>query len=147
MYSIKLTKRGNKINIRHVSRSIVLKKRLQTIKLAHVGKPGVPGKPGGQGVPGVGLPTGGTTGQLVAKASNDNYDYTFLSVNDIGDKHVSQEFSVSDLVIVTHNLSKYPAVNVIDSAGDEVEGEVYYPSQSQVIVRFTNPFSGRITCN
>lgn len=46
-----------------------------------LGQPGVPGPKGDQGDPGVGVPTGGTTGQVLRKASNANYATEWGSVN------------------------------------------------------------------
>lgn len=48
---------------------------------------------------------------------------------------------------INHSLGKYPSVTVIDSAGDEVEGTVTYPSTSQVVVTFTAAFSGTAYLN
>lgn len=63
------------------------------------------------------------------------------------DKTYTQSFTAQSTVTVVHNLGKLPSVNVIDSAGDEVEGEVYYESVNVVIVTFSYPTSGRIICN
>lgn len=63
------------------------------------------------------------------------------------DKTFTLQFTVQSVVEVNHNLGKYPAVIVIDSAGDEVVGEVYYINTTQLVVTFANPFSGQITCN
>lgn len=41
------------------------------------GDVGATGSAGAQGDPGIGMPTGGTTGQYIKKNSNANYDYTF----------------------------------------------------------------------
>ena len=38
---------------------------------------GLTGATGAQGDPGIGMPTGGSTGQYIKKNSNANYDYTF----------------------------------------------------------------------
>lgn len=43
---------------------------------------------------------------------------------------------------VTHGLGKKPAVTVLDSAGEQCEGEVDYPSDNAVQITFTAPFSG-----
>lgn len=48
---------------------------------------------------------------------------------------------------ITHGLGKFPAVTVVDSAGDEVEGAVKYPSADQVVVSFSAPFSGTAHLN
>lgn len=43
---------------------------------------------------------------------------------------------------ITHGLGKYPSVTVVDSSGSEVEGDVTYLSNAQVLVSFSAPFSG-----
>src|SRR4051794_35319013 len=43
---------------------------------------------------------------------------------------------------ITHNLGYYPAVTVVDSSGNEVEGSVQYLSINQVRVTFSAAFSG-----
>jgi len=69
------------------------------------------------------------------------------SVGSLGDSHFSYEFSVSTEAIVNHELGKYPAVTVIDSAGSEVHGAVNYISPNQLTVTFSAPFSGTVFCN
>lgn len=44
---------------------------------------------------------------------------------------------------ITHNLSGYPVVTVVDSANTVGLGEIEYPSQNQIIVRFSAAFSGK----
>lgn len=82
------------------------------------GPQGEPGAPGPQGEPGTG-----------------------------GDKNFSQAFTFSDDVTVVHNLGKYPSVDIFDSAGTEVIGNVEYIDQDRVRVTFTNPFTGMIILN
>lgn len=48
---------------------------------------------------------------------------------------------------INHNLGKYPSVTVVDSAGDQVEGDVNYPGLNQATVTFSAPFSGRAFLN
>ncbi len=133
--NIKITQSTPKIKIQQVTPKIILKQ---------VGKEG---KPGPKGDPGLGLIPGGNTGDIIVKASDADYDYTLVSPNTLADKTFTQPFTVASSVTVNHNLNKYPAVSVVDSAGDEVVGQVQYTSTSQVIVSFTYPFSGLVTCN
>ena len=59
--------------------------------------------------------------------------------------HVQSE--ASDEWVIVHNLNKYPSVSVIDSAGDEVIGDVHYDSVNQVTLTFEGSFKGRATLN
>ena len=49
--------------------------------------------------------------------------------------------------VITHNLNKYPSVTIINSAGDEVIGDVTYNSVNQVTVTFAGAFKGTATLN
>lgn len=44
--------------------------------------------------------------------------------------------------VVTHNFEYLPSVRIIDSAGDEVYGDVKHMSSTQVLIQFAAPFSG-----
>jgi hypothetical protein len=44
---------------------------------------------------------------------------------------------------IVHNLGYFPGVNVVDSAGTEVEGEVSYIDANTVRVKFNAGFSGK----
>lgn len=46
------------------------------------GDPGVQGPKGDKGDPGVGIPTGGTAGQIIAKQSSTDYDMTWIDAPD-----------------------------------------------------------------
>jgi len=48
---------------------------------------------------------------------------------------------------VTHNMNKYPSVNVVDTANDEVTGDVKYNSLNQITISFTAAFSGKAYLN
>lgn len=43
---------------------------------------------------------------------------------------------------ISHALNGYPLVNVTDSAGTQIFGDVTYPSTSLVLVNFSAPFTG-----
>jgi hypothetical protein len=48
---------------------------------------------------------------------------------------------------IVHNLGKYPSVSIVDSANDEVIGEVRYTNTNQVVVTFSAAFSGKAFLN
>lgn len=58
-----------------------------------------------------------------------------------------QPFSAAPVVVVTHNLGRYPGVTVLDSAGTEWEAEVRHDSAMQLTVLMSALFSGRVICN
>lgn len=48
---------------------------------------------------------------------------------------------------VVHNLGKKPSVDIIDTAGTKVEGEIEYIDDNSVRIKFAAEFSGRAVCN
>lgn len=143
-YVLKLNAKKNKLTLVNKSQRIALQTKKQNIRLRQTG---LPGRPGDKGEPGFGLPTGGTTGQIIVKQTDDDYDFGFASPNSLADKNYVQNFSVLSTVIVTHNLNKYPSPVIFDTAGDEVEGVVEYLDPNTLRLRFSSPFSGTVTCN
>lgn len=64
------------------------------------------------------------------------------------DKHYAHDqMTASDVWLIAHNLGKYPAVSVVDSAGSSVEGLVEYSNTNQLTVTFSAAFSGKAYCN
>ena len=137
MFTIRLNKQNKTIKVVN---------RKENVRLEHTGKTGPQGIPGPQGEPGLGIPDGGTEGQVLQKASDVTGDFQWLSPT-FSDKTHIQNFSVTNTVNVAHNLSKYPAITVVNSAGDEVEGDINYVDANHVVVTFSAPFSGQIYCN
>jgi hypothetical protein len=48
---------------------------------------------------------------------------------------------------ITHNLSSYPSVTVIDSAGTTVIGDITYVSSNGITITFSGSFSGQAFLN
>ena len=55
--------------------------------------------------------------------------------------HVQNSSSVS--WVATHNLGRYPAVTVVDSADTEVEGDVVHTNINVTTISFSAAFSGK----
>lgn len=55
--------------------------------------------------------------------------------------------TASDTWVIEHNLGKHPAVEVVDSAGSVVVGDVQYDGTNKVTIIFSAPFSGRAFLN
>lgn len=53
----------------------------------------------------------------------------------------------ADIWQVVHNLGKRPAVTVVDSAGDTVEGSVSYLDSNRLSITFSAAFSGSAFLN
>ena len=134
------------INLRKSNKTVKVSHKTDIIKVSHISRPVVVKRVGLKGDTGIGMPAGGQTDQILVKASNDDYDFMWADGN-LSDKHFRQDFSVTSEVTVTHSLAKLPAVTVLDSAGDVVEGTVNHINNQQLTVTFTAPFSGTVFCN
>jgi hypothetical protein len=88
--------------------------------------------------------TNPTEGQVLTYNSTDEIWENTSSA----DKHYthSQDVSASQWVI-THNLNKYPAVQVIDSAGSFCIGKVTHNSINQLTLDFNASFTGKAYMN
>lgn len=82
---------------------------------------------------------------------NDNVNVNMpniLRVPVIYDKnYLFIQNQVLDEWIIEHNLDKYPSVTVIDSAENEVVGEVEYLDKNRLKIKFASGFSGKATLN
>ena len=64
------------------------------------------------------------------------------------DKHYTHDQDIASAQwLISHNLNKYPAVQVIDSAGCWVIGQVTYNSLNQLTLDFRGAFSGKAYMN
>ena len=61
--------------------------------------------------------------------------------------YVFQQNQALDKWVINHNMNKYPAVSVIDSAGNEVIGDIEYIDENNLIIKFSGGFSGKATLN
>jgi hypothetical protein len=82
------------------------------------------GTPGIQGAPGGGGPGG----------SGDLY-------------YLHTQSAAASMWTITHNLGKFPSVTIVDSAGDQVEGNVDHLSANSLTVTFSSAFGGRAFLN
>lgn len=70
------------------------------------------------------------------------------SINNGGDLHFTfGQTAASDEWLIYHGLGKFPSVAIVDSAGDEVEGDVSYVDANTVRVRFSAAFTGKAYLN
>lgn len=64
------------------------------------------------------------------------------------DRHyVHKQLSASREWLITHNLSKFPSVTVVDSAQTVVIGEVTYIDSNNLKITFSAEFSGKAYLN
>ena len=66
----------------------------------------------------------------------------------VADKYYVHEQGIaSNEWHIKHNLNKHPSVTIVDSAGNEVIGQVHYVDLNNVIITFTSQFSGKAYLN
>lgn len=64
------------------------------------------------------------------------------------DKYYEHDQSVSATTWnIAHNLNKNPAVTIIDTSGNNVEGEIAYTDLNNLTVTFNTGFTGKAYCN
>lgn len=83
--------------------------------------------------------------------SDDCHQLVIERVSDAGqntgDVNLVQPFTSQSSVTVTHNLGKKPSVTVLDTTGDEVEGEINHVSTNELTIDFSSSFSGSVILN
>lgn len=100
---------------------------------------------GPPGPVGPGVASGGQTGQYLRKASDEDYDTEWASASSQSFVHIQSVASAE--WIINHDLNKFPSVTVVDSAGNVVFGNVQYIGETQIIITFCAPFSGKAILN
>ena len=55
--------------------------------------------------------------------------------------------SSSDTWAITHNLGRFPSVEVVDSAGSVVIGDIRYIDENNITINFSAPFTGKAYLN
>ncbi len=104
------------------------------------GATGATGATGAAGAAGAGVVAGGTTGQILAKNSDTDYDTEWVNNQTISYTHLQN--AVSYNWVITHNLGFYPNVVVTDSAGTVVEVDISYQSANQLTITLAQAISG-----
>lgn len=80
--------------------------------------------------------------------TNEVYDIASFFTAETADKHYTfTQISASATWNVTHNLKKYPSVSVVDSAENNVYGDIEYINENQLTITFNAAFSGKAYLN
>lgn len=90
----------------------------------------------------IGSLSGTAWGTITGTISNQTDLWIILQDLYKRDHYIHTQSTPSATWTVTHNMGKNPSVSIVDSSGDEVEGEVTYVSTNQLIITFSAPFSG-----
>jgi hypothetical protein len=96
----------------------------------------------------VSVPTGGSSGQVLAKNSGTSFDMVWVNQVVATDKHYEfTQNTATSVWNITHNLNTYPSITVVDSAGNEVEGSVQFTSSNTITITFSAGFAGKAYLN
>jgi hypothetical protein len=115
------------------------------------GPAGANGADGADGADGVGTPTGGTTGQMLVKASNTDYDFTWANSGGTGSTGVRGVFYNSTVttgsLLITYSSVASPyvtAIHIVNSNGNLIIPDeiVYAATGATVSVTSFLPISG-----
>ena len=104
------------------------------------GEDGAPGLPGPPGQSGTGT-TAFATQSEVLEGITESKAVSPATLSTALSKTYNQTTPAS-VWNVTHNLNRYPAVSVVDSAGSVVTGDVEHLSANALQVSFASAFSG-----
>lgn len=99
-----------------------------------------PGAQGPEGIPGA-----SSTHQMIDHLAEPDPHPQYLLKSASTFVHIQS--TPLDTWIVTHNMAKFPAVQVVDSAGTEVIGNLTHTSINECVLTFNGAFSGSAICN
>jgi hypothetical protein len=89
----------------------------------------------------------GSWGTITGSISSQTDLWNIIQNLYLKDHYTHDQSVASATWTVTHNMGKYPSVTVVDTAGDEVFGDVNYVSVNQLVISFNAPFSGKAYLN
>jgi len=76
------------------------------------------------------------------------YDIAAFFTSAGSDKHYTfNQVSASSTWSITHNLNKKPSVSIVDSAENNVYGDIEYINENQLTITFNSAFSGKAYLN
>lgn len=85
------------------------------------------------GADGVGVPSGGTTGQLLAKASNTNYDTEWVTGGGGGGGSVDSVTGTANRIVITGTATD-PIVNISSAYDSAITAEIAAAANTRIIV-------------
>lgn len=86
-----------------------------------------------------------STGSVFILVSNKGRAVWSIITDSSENKDLNYEYTQSTASLlweINHNLGKHPSVNVVDSNGDSVIGELVYSTDNSLSIKFSTPISG-----
>jgi hypothetical protein len=71
----------------------------------------------------------------------------WVKISDKFNNYVHEQPVASATWVVNHNLGKFASVSIVDTANDEIIGEVTYNTLNQITITFTSLVSGKAYIN
>lgn len=88
-----------------------------------------------------------TWGNITGNITNQTDLWSYLSSLITQNNFVFDQQTASATWVVAHNMGKFPSVSIVDTANDQVEGEVRYNSNNQLTITFTAAVAGKAYLN
>lgn len=60
-----------------------------------------------------------------------------------GEPYTHNQLEPADTWVITHNLGRFPVIEIVDSANSVVEGDVFYQDNNTIIVSFGSALGGK----
>lgn len=141
---IVIKRNAHKIKVQEVHRNVSIKRNVQKVSIRSLSKRGLPGPEGDDG------PDGKSAYQIWLDDGNVGTEQDFLdslkgTPGAIGG-YFTQAF-LGSTIVITHNLGYIPALTLIDTAGDEVEGAILERDNNHFTVQFSAAVSGTAYCS
>lgn len=86
-------------------------------------------------------------GNITGNIQNQTDLWNILQSLTVQNNYVHDQQVASASWVVVHNMGKKPSVSIVDTADDEVIGEVKYNSNNQLTITFSSPTSGKAYLN
>jgi hypothetical protein len=90
---------------------------------------------------------GAVWGNITGTLSSQTDLWTILQSLTVQTNYVHDQQVASATWVITHNMGKRPSVSIVDTADDEVIGQVTYNSNNQVTLTFSSAVSGKAYLN
>ena len=79
---------------------------------------------------------------ILNQQNGDNITIIWADTNYVHDQQVA-----ASSWVINHNLGKFASIHIVDTAGDEIIGEVTYNTINRITVTFTSQVSGKAYIN
>ena len=121
--------------------TLLLNINTPTLQLINNNLQGVTGAKGDKGNTGEGVPTGGSTGQVLRKVSGTDFDTNWQSIS----YYISLPFSSETDINIVHGFGAYPIVQVLDFFNAVMlPDNIIHNSVNDFTVSFSSITSGTI---